>query len=195
MALTNYTDLTTALGNWSKRSDLSSVYGDFVALAESYFNRVLRVPQMETSGTLTVAGGVAVLPNDFLEMRALRYGDKPVQYMPPLIFDESRVSQNSAAFKYYTIIEDKVYTLGPGSGSLTANYFQKIPGLEANATNWLMTRAPDVYLYRSMAELSNYALDDAGVQKWTLLADSALSQLSADGNARRYGPGAQTYGA
>jgi hypothetical protein len=39
MALDNYTDLQTAIGNWLNRADLSAQIPDFITLAETQFSR------------------------------------------------------------------------------------------------------------------------------------------------------------
>ena len=41
MAISTYSELKTALTNWSKRTDLSTVLGDFIALAEARIQRSL----------------------------------------------------------------------------------------------------------------------------------------------------------
>ena len=45
---------------------------DAIRKSEAYFNRKLRVPDMEAIVTLTVTGEYASLPADYREMRAIR---------------------------------------------------------------------------------------------------------------------------
>ncbi len=42
MAITTYSELKTALGNWLNRDDLTAVIPDFISLAETDINRKLR---------------------------------------------------------------------------------------------------------------------------------------------------------
>ena len=42
MAISNYTELKTAVANWLDRDDLTDRIPEFIALAESRFNRLLR---------------------------------------------------------------------------------------------------------------------------------------------------------
>jgi hypothetical protein len=64
MALATYSDLKTAIGDWSfdAGSVLSSFYDDFIDLAESRLNRHLRVREMEADEDLTLVSGVGSLP-------------------------------------------------------------------------------------------------------------------------------------
>ena len=49
MAISNYTELKTAVANWLDRDDLTDRIPEFIALAESRFNRLLRIRAMESS--------------------------------------------------------------------------------------------------------------------------------------------------
>ena len=51
MAISNYSELQTAVANWLDRDDLTARIPEFIALAEARFNRVLRLRSMEAKYT------------------------------------------------------------------------------------------------------------------------------------------------
>ena len=59
MTISTYSELQTAAGNWLNRSDLTSRLPEFIALAESRFNRILNVPEMEAVEALRSRHGSA----------------------------------------------------------------------------------------------------------------------------------------
>lgn len=67
MAITTYSELKTALANWSKRTDLTAMMGDFIALAESRIQRSLlaRAQEVETELTMAPGSRYVALPSDF----------------------------------------------------------------------------------------------------------------------------------
>jgi len=73
MAISNYTELQTAVANWLDRDDLSDQLPDFISLNEALFNRVLRIRPMETIVTnATVSGTKAYdLPTGYVQMREI----------------------------------------------------------------------------------------------------------------------------
>ena len=61
MAITNYTELQSALADYLIRSDLTARIPDFIALCEGRLNRTLRVRDMETSFGITMGSRVGRL--------------------------------------------------------------------------------------------------------------------------------------
>src|SRR5690242_11042188 len=71
MSLATYSDLQTAVGNWLKRSDQTSLIPDMITLAETEIFRHLRVRQMETvfSGTIASDGTLALPGSNYIELK------------------------------------------------------------------------------------------------------------------------------
>jgi len=71
MAISTYSELTTAVANWLDRDDLTLRIPEFIALAEAKFNRTLRLRSMEAKYTAdTVAGQRNLaLPTGYIQMR------------------------------------------------------------------------------------------------------------------------------
>ena len=67
MAITNYTNLQTAIADFLNRDDLTSVIPTFIQLAEAQFSRELRHWRQQRRVTTTVDQKYENLPSDFIE--------------------------------------------------------------------------------------------------------------------------------
>jgi hypothetical protein len=178
MALANYTDLLNSIDGksaWLHRNDLAAIVPDWVTLCEVTINKGdmlvmgvdgLRTSDMETtwdststnpatttSGTATVA-----LPSDFLEFRAPLYITfqgfrRELRQRPPSPMSLSERAQINSIPTTYWISGNNLH-LDPipnATYNMTGDYYTEVPSLETNATNWLMTAAPGVYLNGAIA--------------------------------------------
>lgn len=192
MALANYSDLQTSIGNWLKDTTLSSVIPDFVVLAEARFNREIRVPEMEAVSTATVSTESTTLPTDFLEVRSVWLDsdpDTPLTYMTPQQFRGTYAAAESGRPLAYTIIGTAIY-LGPvpaASYSLNIAYYKKIPALASNSTNWLLTSHPDIYLAGSLAAGEAFGWNDERIGLWNSTVADAIATLNDQGIRKRIG--------
>lgn len=192
MALANYSDLQTSIGNWLKDTTLSSVIPDFVVLAEARFNREIRVPEMEAVGTITADAESEDLPTDFLELRSIWIDGDPdnvLAYMPPHQFKSINATNETGSPRAYTIIGSKLY-LAPvpaSSYTLKFTYYQKIPALATASTNWLLTSHPDIYLAGSLAAGEAFGWNDERIGLWNATVADAISTLNDQGIRKRIG--------
>jgi hypothetical protein len=185
--IATYADLVSTIGDWLDRDDLSTRAGTFIQMVEARVNRLLSDPDMELSVTLT--GDGASLPADYGEMVSL--GTSDGNPLIPIGNEEyAAILPEAGTSRYYTIREGKVY-YAPGSANPTLVYRRGVPALTAtNATNWLLVRAPDVYLYGSLLEASDLTDEPPEtVQKWALKYQTAIQELVDDGQRRKWGAG------
>lgn len=185
MSIANYSDLQTAIGNWLHRGDLTSVIPDFISLAEAKLNRRLRLRAMENTATGTVAQSVS-LPTGYVGMRSLTVNSGsisyPLTYIPP-----SEVQGNNDAPLSYSISGDSLYFEPYSSSySYTLNYYKSFDAL-SGGVNWLITNAPDVYLYASLVEAAPYIKDNERVSLYAQLLETAISNLEKSDRKDRYG--------
>ena len=122
MAISNYTELKTAVANWLDRDDLTDRIPEFIALAEARFNRVLRIRAMESKQTASTVAGQQnlALPARFVQMRNVQINTTPVtpmQYVTPEIFDRLYGGSSSGTPKFYTVIANELQ-LGPTPDSV-----------------------------------------------------------------------------
>lgn len=171
MSLSTYSDLSSAVSSWTARGDYTAAnISNFVALFEAWANRVLRVRQMETSTTLTPSSGAANLPSDYLQWRRVKWTGDPnieMEYVHPSILNGYYPVADSFAPSLFTIEGGSIKTQSTDANDLTLEYWQKVPSLETNSTNWLMSAHPDLYLYGTLLEayLFNQDQDNAIVWK------------------------------
>jgi len=195
MAITTYAELQTAIGDWLNRADLDQKIPDFIRLAESTLNDVLRSADMVTQSTsISISSGRATLPADALEIvyaQVASAEDEPLEQITPqqLTMLRRTRTRDAANPRFFAIIgRDIVVTPTPASGSLDIDYYQRIPALtDSNTSNWLLTDAPHMYLYTSLLHATPFLMDDARyavfnntVSQQVMAAVKSNSTLSMD---------------
>ncbi len=194
MAISNYTELKTAVANWLDRSDLTDRIPEFIALAEARFNRVLRLRSMEVKYTAdTVAGQRNLaLPASYIQMRNFQVNSSPLttlSYVTPEIYDRVWGGSTSGTPKFYTILANEV-SFGPIPGSVMEVemlFYKKFDNLSVSTTtNWLITNAPDIYLYGSMLEAEPFIMNDERVPLWAQALQQGISDLQEQDNKDRH---------
>lgn len=184
MAITTYAELQTAIAAWIVRDDLTAIIPTFVDLFEARINRTLRVRQMETIATLTPAAGVATVPADYLEWRALTYlGDvyQDLEYVVPAIFTEYYPDNPTGAPpRLWTLVGDTINLrpIDSNNTSLRLQYFAKIAALsDANTSNWLLVNYPDLYLFGCLVEANAYIMEADAAAMWKGRADEIMTEI------------------
>ena len=194
MAITNYSQLQTAVANWLDRDDLTDRIPEFIALAEARFNRVLRLRSMETKQTASTVASQRNynLPTNYIQMRNFQINRTPIvalSYVTPEIYDRLWGGSQGGIPSFYTIIGDEIQ-LGPIPGSvmtLEMLFYKRFDSLSASvATNWLLTNAPDIYLYAAMLEAEPFIMNDERVPLWATALQQAISSMQEQDNKDRH---------
>lgn len=203
MSITTYSELNTAAANWLKRDDLTSRIPEFIALAEAKFNRELRCRQMEIRSTTSTditsdEPEMVSLPGDFQSMRSFRItsisGKPRLAYMSDTQMDEhrERIGNVSGPPQFFSIFgsEIELCPTPEQDYTLEMKYRGIIPALtENNTTNWLLTFAPDVYLYGTLLEATPYMKDDPRIAVWGGAMKAAIQSLNDLSQESGYGSG------
>ena len=187
MALTTYAELKTSVGDWLNRTDLATAISDFVSLAEAQIERQLRTRQMIVRATASFAAAAeyGTVPDDFLEAKAIKINTNPVTNLTFQTIDAMDQLSNTTYLSsgkplYFTVVGNQFRLLPIPDGAYTAElvYYAKLTKLSSTvATNWLLTQAPDVYLYGALLQAAPYLQDDARIQVWSSLYQAGLDQL------------------
>jgi hypothetical protein len=200
MAISNYTELKTAVANWLDRDDLTDRIPEFIALAEARFNRVLRLRSMEVKYTAdTVAGQRNLaLPTSYIQMRNFQVNTSPLtilSYVTPEIYDRLWGGSTQGIPEFYTILADEV-SLGPIPASVMEVemlFYKRFDNLDSATTsgypdsvNWLITNAPDIYLYGSMLEAEPFIMNDERIQVWAQGFEKGVMDLQEQDNKDRH---------
>lgn len=187
VAITDYASLMMDASEYSGNTNFAHVYPRLIGLAEAKLNRALRTADMEATATVALSNGAGPLPTDFLEMISLT---------GPNSYQVNAVSQAElyARFKNYGgtpagyYINGNTITLSPSTtGNATILYYAKIPNLSVSTpTNWLLLRAPDVYLYALLEEIGIMSRDPAAAQAMSAMKDAAVQGLRIDDERARW---------
>ena len=199
MTLQTYSDLTTAIGNWLQRSDLAALLPNFVQLFEACANRRLRVRQQEATAALTPSNGVVALPSDYLSWRRLTWTGNPRQELSlvePSWLQAAYPDLPTDVPRVFTIEGGNIKTmpLDPSSTALELVYFQQIPSLAANSTNWLMSQHPDLYLFGALTEAQAYTVNAETAALWKARRDELFDEIVKLSNKSRGAGAIRTMG-
>lgn len=192
--ITTYAGLVTAIGVWLNRSDLAAMVPNFISLLEARLNRILRVPEMEVTTTLTLDAEEVALPDDFRQARSLYIDSDPRWELESVSLGTLRTkyAQQVTGRPEVFAISGTDLVLGPEpdaeyDGILT--YYADIEALSAqNTTNWLSLKHPDIYLYGALVMAEAYIWDDDRLRTlWRPAFDEALAELQKQGTAKQHG--------
>ena len=194
MAISTYSELTTAVANWLDRDDLTLRIPEFIALAEAKFNRTLRLRSMEAKYTANTVAGQRnlALPTGYIQMRNFQVNGNPLttlSYVTPEIYDRLWGGSTSGIPKFYTILANEV-SFGPIPASVMEVemlFYKNFTNLSSVvATNWLITHAPDAYLYGAMMQAEPFIMNDERVALWGASLSKAIQELQEQDNKDRH---------
>lgn len=192
--ITDYTTLQSAMVEWLARDNDATLVAripTFIQLLEAQSNRELFVRQMESRATTIIDTGSSEpefisLPSDFQSMRRVRVssatGKPHLDYKPGVQLDEYRTTRGDATGQpqFFTIFGTEMELAPTPDSDYTIEmiYRATIPPLSSNSTNWLLTLAPDYYLYGSLLHSAPYINKDERIQTWGLGFKTALDGLN-----------------
>lgn len=209
MAISTYSSLVDAVTEYLGRDQdttLTARIPDFITLAEAKFNRVLLHPGMETRSTTTADTSddepeFITLPSDFQSMRRVRLsgvvGKPRLDFMSQTQIDDYRYSIDNVSDQpvYFSIIGSEMELVPTPNEDyeLEMVYRANIPALtSSNTTNWLLTLAPDLYLYGALLEAAPYLKNDERIPTWSSALATVLDQLNTQGNRQVFDAGPST---
>lgn len=100
---------------------------------------------------------------------------------PPIIINQIEAIQRAVLREYPGLTMGSEIELAPtpdANYTIEMVYRQNIPALASNTTNWLLTAAPDLYLYGTLLETAPYLKEDERIQTWALGLKTALDSLN-----------------
>lgn len=157
-----YAELQTAVEAWTHRTDLATLLPTFVEHAEARLNRDLRVRQMEAemAPTAISVDGEVGLPSGWLGFKRVWVSGMPRWSIDPQTLDYVEQFGSTGGNPSFYAINGSVAVFD-GSGTVEAIYYESIPGLQANGSNWLSNAHPDLYLHATLVAASEYTRDAA----------------------------------
>jgi hypothetical protein len=181
----NYGQLKTAVNSFLNHGAATSSVATFVQLAEAVIRRDVRVPALESKVTGTLSGGVLTLPDDFLEARRLVVSGYPCDYVSA---DAYQVFEtDGATYRKFTRIGNTMQVLGGGSGAYSLLYSGAFDALSSDTdTNWLLTNAADVYLFKALTYAAAFVKDAVAAQGYEALYQAAKDAVNLKAGLDRY---------
>lgn len=195
--ITDRASLLVAFGDYVERNDLGGYADKFIQSTETWLNRKLRARDMETRAAVVVTADGGTVPADFLEWISLTWtaagGDLPARSLA-MRFVEANSPEGTYRFRpsgdpqFYTIVAGKVLPRPYRAGTYSLVYYAKIPALTAEATtNWVVEKAPELYLYGMLRESYFFQKDDANAAKWAQAAEARLIELTGEADVQKTG--------
>lgn len=185
MAITTYAELKTSVANWLARDDLTTYIPDFITLAEARIYRELKIRQMETALSSAISSGVIAVPSGYTQMKFAYVDGSPIKKLER--FDLERLYQEyptrSADGKPAAFAREGTnFVFGPYPDSeytIKGTYYKKLDPLsDENSSNWLITDAPDLILFASLAEAKPFIKDDVRIALWESKYGNARSEIN-----------------
>ena len=184
MAISTYSELKSTIADWLNRDDLTSVIPSFVELAEAELTRNLRHRKMIARADATINSEYTQTPLDWFQTQTLILETDPVttlEYLTPEALNAKRAASTANGKPlFYTMIGTEIQVYPVPSGDYTAEmvYYAKIPSLsDSETTNWLLTLAPDIYLYGSLMQSAPYLQDDNRLSVWNALYQKKIEDI------------------
>lgn len=209
MSITDFTTLKTVAVEYLAREGDATLIArvpTFIQLFEAKMNRMLFVPQMEKRSTAAVNTGSTepefiALPGDFQSMRTVRLsgvtGKPRLSFMTPTQLEDYRYSIDNVTGQpiYFSVFGEEM-ELAPTPNedyTLEIIYRSFLSALsDSNTSNWLLTLAPDLYLYGTLLESAPYIKEDGRIQTWAAGVSTALNDLNNLGARQSFDSGPST---
>ena len=191
MAISNYSELKSAIADWLDRTDLTDSIPDFITLAETRHRRDFKIRRMETRVTANtiVDSEYYTLPDYFVAMRNIQLNTNPktsLEYLTPEQMDRIHAGSTKGKPKAYSIIGNNIQLrpLPDSVYQIEMLYFKYFTPLsDSNTTNDMLTYHPDAYLYGALVEAEPYLQNDKRIQVWAGYYERAKKDI-IDSNER-----------
>jgi hypothetical protein len=190
--ITNYATLQSAIADYLNRQDLVAQIPLFIQFVEADLNTRLRCREQIIRAEALSDAEFVQLPGDWLEAVNLQIvdGTSPLRFVTldeaDIIVKEQRYDRVVA----YSLMNGAIELVPPPTDDVEIEmvYYGKIPALSnANTTNWLLSKAPDVYLYGALTHAAPFLVDDQRIavfgsfygQRVQALNDEAQKSLTS----------------
>ena len=185
MAISNYTELKAAVANWLERDDLTDRIPEFISLGEALISRRLRVRDMEASVTITPSTSVryVALPAGYMELISFTddLGD-PLTAVDSETLENIAYGQSASRPSYYRISSRIDFdAVADATYNFKFNYRKRLD-IAADATNSVLTKHPDCYLYSALLQSAPFIMDDERIVTWKALLEVAVKDANNQEN-------------
>lgn len=196
LLLDNYTNLQASIASWLDRTDMTDMIPAFIDLAEAEIDRVLR--RTVTRQTITINSEATNLGSTIAELRSIRLvtasagQDMVLDIVTPEMLAETRARHRAVPGRPVaaSVIGGNLVVAPAPDQAYTAEmvaYLGLVPLSGTNATNIVLTEAPDLYLYGALKHSAPFLQHDERVELWSTLFQTALDQLHSRREREEHG--------
>lgn len=180
--ITTYATLKSAIADYLNRADLTAQIETFIQFVEADLNTRLRTRDMIVRAEATSDEEFVELPSNWLEAINLQVvgGQSPMRFVT---LDEADIINSAATYTaptFYSLMNGAI-ELVPGPSEdidIEMVYYGKIAALsDANTSNWLLTKAPDVYLYGALVHAAPFLINDERIPVFATLYNARIEAL------------------
>ena len=189
-----YAELKDQVRNFINKPDIDQTIDTFIDLAEADIARKVRHWKMEKRATVQLDDQYSRVPTDWLE--SIRFylsgGDTyelELASRAELLNRRMNSVNTSGRPKYYTMSDGafEIYPTPDAAYTAELLYFSQNTALsDENASNWLLSDYPDVYLYGTLAHTAPFLGEDQRLPIWAQLYQSALDGVNMASEKARY---------
>jgi hypothetical protein len=159
--LTTYAGLKATVASWLDRADIDDAIPSFVELAENRIFHELRAPVNEKTILLTLSSdGYATLPSDFLEVVDVFWNYNPLSRVTLTqlhsYLERTGVAPEVFARETYRFRFFPLPTVEESDELRMIYYYDPGRLTDSSTSNVVFAAAPELYLYATLAEASNY---------------------------------------
>ena len=182
MSLDSYTGLKQSIIDHLDRDDLSSQVDDFIDIAEARHKRKIRILEMLVRSPLTVVNRYTAIPAGYLGAKTFRLLTDPVTVLTSVNLHEMNIKRREVTGKplLFTVHAEIEFDKTPDqsySGEIV--YYKSVSPLSSTqASNAILAKAPDVYLYAALAASAPFLMNDERVKLWENLYTQARDSLN-----------------
>jgi len=188
--ITDYASLQAAISDWSARTDIGSRIPMFIRSFENQFSRDNNLQQMYISAGPYTPGsdGAISLPTDVANWDQIIWSNGGISGALQIVTPAwaASLDQTTGLVPRYVYFQNnKMYVAPNGPCSVTLSYYQQLPNLSAsNTTNWLLTQAPECYLWGSLAQVGAFTQDADAYALWNGKYQETLESLISTDTGR-----------
>lgn len=185
MTITSYATLQSEIASWLNRDDLTATIPTFIQFVEADVNSRLRHQKMVVRAQATSNQEFVQLPADWLEAINVHIidGAQPLRFVTLDEADRINKQQIITQPSFYSIMDDALEIVPAPATDIDIEmiYYGKIAALsDTNTSNWLLVKAPDLYLYGALVHASPFLLDDQRVGLFANMYNSRLESLGLE---------------
>jgi hypothetical protein len=195
MSLDTYANLKAEIADWLDRTDLTSRIDTFIDLAEAKHAREIRVRAMlhRAVATLSTSTRFLALPAGYRGMRSLRLLTSPVRILEQCSEHELTVRLQTAEGvpEFFAIHEEIEFNrLSDDAYSAEMIYYCPLTSLDdTDTSNWILSNAPDLYLYGALSAAEPFLDNDERLATWKQLYNEGADAINfEDRRSRTSGP-------